>query len=322
MKRTIKFFIPFFLCTLSLFATDFRLSQTIIERQPIFRVYSKDTHKPVTGNVVIYHDDNKTVKEILPLKNGYLEDTYKRYYESGKLQAAVDYKHSKRNGKHITYYENGQKAYEAPMKEGKREGYVYSWHKNGTLQSKVLYKNDKPEGHVVVYDKNGKVAYEAYYKKGKEVKVIKPFAPDNDRLQTSATAIYGTGKDTYYVFISPICPHCHEFLKELPKYKDKAMFYIFAIPLQPKNREERAMLYAVNHEPFADKRMNILFAIAKGKKPSYWPKAIPEANVLDVAIAKAQQAQLNMRVRSVPAIFDTEGFKYTPEDLAKKYRVK
>jgi antitoxin component YwqK of YwqJK toxin-antitoxin module len=76
-----------------------------------------------------------------------------------------------RNGKYITYYDNGNKWVELFFKNGLREGTQYSWHKNGKIKSELNYANGKKNGSQKWWKKDGKILNHKYYEKGEWVKI-------------------------------------------------------------------------------------------------------------------------------------------------------
>jgi len=309
-----------FLLTFSLYATTtYSMKDVQIDKKNGYSVYTKGTKKGVNGLLKTYFDDNKTLKESIPLRNGKINGVYKSFYESGNLRSKIDYKDSKREGKEIVYYPSGKKAYEADMKNGKKNGYVTQWYENGQQQYKVFYKNNKVEGLVTLYKKDGTIESKNRYKDGKITEQIQPKTPDNVKLQTRSLGVYGSGKDIYYLFVSPLCPHCHEFLSHIEQYKDIATFYIYLIPLNPKDKKERKILDIIYSKKEPIERVNALFAFEAGKldlNQKVDDKAVYYNNV---AIAKAQQMQMIMNVNSVPMLIDTKGFRYNANKFAKKY---
>ena len=74
-----------------------------------------------------------------------------------------------KNGKHVTYYENGQKAWENHYKNGKQEGLGTGWYENGKKQSETPFNNGKQNGLWTYWHENGKKKSEVQYKDGKEI---------------------------------------------------------------------------------------------------------------------------------------------------------
>ncbi len=75
-----------------------------------------------------------------------------------------------RNGKYITYYDNGNKWVELFFVNGLREGTQYSWHKNGKIKSELNYANGKKHGSQKWWKKDGKILNHKFYEEGEWVK--------------------------------------------------------------------------------------------------------------------------------------------------------
>ena len=73
------------------------------------------------------------------------------------------------NGKHVIYYGNGQKEYEAHYKNGKLDGLSTWWYKNGQKNRESHYKNGKLDGLSTRWGSNGQKWIEQDYKDGVEI---------------------------------------------------------------------------------------------------------------------------------------------------------
>lgn len=314
-------FLLLFLCVIGLGASELTTEMLDIEKDEGYIAYKKGTKQKAEGVLKTYYDDNTSLKESIPLVKGQINGTYTLFYQSSILQAKIDYVNSQRTGKHIAFYEDGKKAYEADMKNEKKEGHVKQWHKNGKLNYDVVYKDNKIEGLVKVYADDGSIESITEYKNGKVSKQIQPKKPDNKMLQTRALATYGNGKDIYYLFISPICPFCNIFLSQIEKFKDKATFYVYLVPLKNKDEQERKMLDLVYREDYSGERLQVLFDLKAGKIDLNQEISPEETYVNNSEILKAQQIQYIMDVRQLPALIDTKGFKHVTSELFEKYKL-
>jgi len=83
--------------------------------------------------------------------------TVEKKYASGKLEATMEFKDGKLNGKYIIYENNGRKSTETIYKDGKENGYYYLYNSNGTYRTKGAYSMGKPVGEWEYYDKDGKL---------------------------------------------------------------------------------------------------------------------------------------------------------------------
>lgn len=77
---------------------------------------------------------------------------------SKKLNASLE-----RNGKHITYYDNGNKWVELNFEDGLREGVQFTWHRNGKLKSELNYVAGKKHGIQKWWQIDGKILNEKVY---------------------------------------------------------------------------------------------------------------------------------------------------------------
>ena len=71
-------------------------------------------------------------------------------------------------GKHLSWYENGQKKAEGLSKNGKAEGLWIFWHENGQKEQEGHHTNGEPQGLWTLWYKNGQKEKEIRYKNGKE----------------------------------------------------------------------------------------------------------------------------------------------------------
>ena len=73
----------------------------------------------------------------------------------------------KREGKWISYYENGQIKKEGNYMNGWYYGSWNSYYENGQIESKENFSNQKREGKWISYYENGQIKTEGNYKYGK-----------------------------------------------------------------------------------------------------------------------------------------------------------
>jgi hypothetical protein len=109
------------------------------------------------------HNNKQKINEfIVPLKLKKIDNPIKKEIMEDEKKT----EENGRNGKYITYYENGNKWVELFFKNGKREGTQYSWHKNGNLKSELNYVNGKKQGYQKWWKKDGKMLNHKYYEDG------------------------------------------------------------------------------------------------------------------------------------------------------------
>ncbi|MEK6647201.1 MAG: toxin-antitoxin system YwqK family antitoxin, partial [Candidatus Firestonebacteria bacterium] len=160
-------------------------------------VTRKITQKGYTKEAIYYSGNKEIAKEIFDEKGNIKRvgkipnGIVKQYYESGKLEAEVNFKNGKKEGITKQYYENGKiwaewnykddklegilKGYddesgelrsEINLKDGKREGIIKTYYENGKLEAEGNYRDDKLEGIERRYNKNGEILAIDTYKKG------------------------------------------------------------------------------------------------------------------------------------------------------------
>jgi antitoxin component YwqK of YwqJK toxin-antitoxin module len=90
-------------------------------------------------------------------------------YPDGSAKVVRFYKEDGRNKtltKECLYYPNHQKYMEGSYKDGKREGKWISWNQNGNIWSEGTFKNGLDEGLRTIYHENGKKFIEGNYTAG------------------------------------------------------------------------------------------------------------------------------------------------------------
>jgi antitoxin component YwqK of YwqJK toxin-antitoxin module len=65
------------------------------------------------------------------------------YYEDGSLCKEIYYKNGIKNGKYIWYFKNGNKVQEVDLVDGKKHGEEKYWNEDGSLNSVTKYENDE-----------------------------------------------------------------------------------------------------------------------------------------------------------------------------------
>ena len=70
------------------------------------------------------------------------------------------------NGKHISYFKNGQIFESGFYKDGKKDGKWTTWYENGQKKLEGSCKEDKDDGFQVIWDENGKKIWEGTIKMG------------------------------------------------------------------------------------------------------------------------------------------------------------
>jgi hypothetical protein len=102
-------------------------------------------------------------------KDAKLDGKQTTYYESGQKKFQANLKEGKPDGLGTMWYENGQKQAEENYKDGKRDDLDTSWYDNGQKGSEVNYKDGKQDGLEIRWDKDGREITSITYKNSKVV---------------------------------------------------------------------------------------------------------------------------------------------------------
>ena len=178
-KKKQKYILYFGLFTvfLTLFAVLFILSKSKLYLvNPKFNLTKIDKIKTNSMDEKINENDLDSLKIVnKPNKNLKKEVKVKsiknKIDNHSKLLNTKNYKvesHSnEKNGKYITYYDNGNKWVELNFKNGLRDGLQYTWHRNGQLKSELNYILGQKHGIQKWWQKDGKILNEKNYINGK-----------------------------------------------------------------------------------------------------------------------------------------------------------
>jgi antitoxin component YwqK of YwqJK toxin-antitoxin module len=142
------------------------------------KVFTHESNKKVTGNILKYFDNGQKKEEGF-LRYGRRIGQWVEWYENGQIKSQGEFKDGFDDGVHESWYENGKKKESINWKFAKPEGYWTCWYKSGDKKSTREFKNGKPVGfHVWFYPsrvvklekrfKNGKKRFEAHYNKNGE----------------------------------------------------------------------------------------------------------------------------------------------------------
>lgn len=85
-------------------------------------------------------------------------------YPNGKVKMEGNIENGVREGKWVSFYENGMIWSETYFSKGVKDGPTTTWFPNGSRRYTGEFKNDKEFGKWVYYDENGKIAEEKEYK--------------------------------------------------------------------------------------------------------------------------------------------------------------
>ena len=88
------------------------------------------------------------------------------FFENGSPATESNWVNSQLNGVSRSFYSSGKKKTEILFQQGKRQGLNLIYYESGQIQITGQYNNDQPEGIWKFMDENGKVKYELNYKAG------------------------------------------------------------------------------------------------------------------------------------------------------------
>jgi antitoxin component YwqK of YwqJK toxin-antitoxin module len=100
-------------------------------------------------------------------KGGLLNGYSKKWYPNNKLMEVRDYNAGKKNGKQISYWENGNKKFEFTANKDTYEGVLKEWTIEGKLIHMANYLNGQEEGIQKLWYDNGKIKANYIIKDGR-----------------------------------------------------------------------------------------------------------------------------------------------------------
>lgn len=115
-----------------------------------------------------YHDGGEKLKFEGRIHNKNITDTWKTYYESGRIKSSVNYKEGKIEGEAFFYYDNEKKTTkaEAYFEEDQLTGNYFEFYENGAQKAKIQYSKGFADEEAWFYYPNGKLKIEGNYKDG------------------------------------------------------------------------------------------------------------------------------------------------------------
>lgn len=123
-----------------------------------------------------------------------------KYVQNNLYDGTLDnYVNGKKEGKSITYSENGNIERESNYVNGRKEGKTIFYYENGNIKSESNYLNNELEGQSITYYENGSIKYESNYVNGKtEGKSITYY--ENGNIETEGNYENGRkeGKSIFY----------------------------------------------------------------------------------------------------------------------------
>lgn len=114
----------------------------------------------------LYENESDTLS-VEAYTNGVLDGISKKYYLSGKPMEWRQYRNGAKNGKQISYWENGNKRFEFVAIEDAYEGELKEWSEDGRLIHLGHFKNGQEEGVQKLWYDNGKIRANYVIKNGR-----------------------------------------------------------------------------------------------------------------------------------------------------------
>lgn len=139
----------------------------------------KSSEKIAVKNDVVFLNDKKYAGFLYELSsskdtiliegylNGLLSGVCKKWYPDRQLMEERRYLNGQKNGKQVSFWQNGNKRFEFIAKNDAYEGELKEYSENGHLFHLANYVNGQEEGTQKMWYDNGKIRANYVIKKGK-----------------------------------------------------------------------------------------------------------------------------------------------------------
>lgn len=153
--------------------------QEVVNQEIPKKYVLKSSEQIAVKNDVVFLNDKKYagfLYELSPSKdtiliegylNGLLSGVCKKWFPNGQLMEERHYLNGQKNGKHVSFWQNGNKRFEFIAKNDVYEGELKEFSENGTLFHLANYVNGQEEGTQKMWYDNGKIRANYVIKKGK-----------------------------------------------------------------------------------------------------------------------------------------------------------
>jgi antitoxin component YwqK of YwqJK toxin-antitoxin module len=128
-------------------------------------VYLKS--KKYSGFIYELFANKKDSALVAAYNNGLLNGMVKKWYPNNQVMEERNYSSGKKNGKQVSYWENGNKKFEFIANKDAYEGTLQEWASDGKLIHLANYVNGQEEGTQKLWYDNGKVRANYVMKNGK-----------------------------------------------------------------------------------------------------------------------------------------------------------
>ncbi len=156
-----KYFASFFVVLLFLSCDKQEAKELFVVRSSPSISIKKDVvffnKKKFNGRLFELNANQKDTILSQGYKNGLLNGICKKWFSNNQLMESREYKLGKKNGKQVSYWENGNKRFEFTAKDDAYEGEMKEWAVNGKLFHLAHFKNGQEEGAQKMWYENGKI---------------------------------------------------------------------------------------------------------------------------------------------------------------------
>ena len=171
--KSVKIFLLFFL------ACSCNKPKKIMNQEVPKNYMLKSFEKIAVKNDVVFLNDKKytgylyelsSTKDTLLVEgynNGLLSGICKKWYSNKQLMEERHYLNGQKNGKQVSFWQNGNKRFEFIAKNDVYEGELKEYSENGHLFHLANYVNGQEEGSQKMWYDNGKIRANYVIKKGK-----------------------------------------------------------------------------------------------------------------------------------------------------------
>ena len=119
-------------------------------------VYVQGEQTPFTGTVEKKYASGK-LEATMEFKNGKLDGKTLVYNETGKMISEESYANGALNGVSKSFYANGSVEFETTFKNNVKEGVEKHYSPSGRVETEVLFKNNAANGIAKQYNAEGKL---------------------------------------------------------------------------------------------------------------------------------------------------------------------
>jgi antitoxin component YwqK of YwqJK toxin-antitoxin module len=123
--------------------------------------------KPYNGFIYQLYPEKKDTFSVESYFNGVLNGITKKYYPSGQLMECRHYRNGEKDGRQISFWENGKKRFEFIAEKDAYEGELKEWSENGHLIHLAHFKKGQEEGAQQLWYDNGKIRANYVIRNGK-----------------------------------------------------------------------------------------------------------------------------------------------------------